>query len=44
MPGLDRPGLRLTRRRYMKAVVFHGIGDIRLDDVPVTEIQEPQTP
>jgi len=25
----------------MKAVVFHGIGDIRLDDVPEPEIQEP---
>ncbi len=25
----------------MKAVVWHGIGDIRLDDVPMPEIQEP---
>lgn len=25
----------------MKAVVFHGVGDIRLDDVPKPEIQEP---
>jgi threonine dehydrogenase-like Zn-dependent dehydrogenase len=25
----------------MKAVVFHGVGDIRLDDVPEQEIQEP---
>ena len=25
----------------MKAVVFHGIGDIRLDDVPEPQIQEP---
>jgi len=25
----------------MKAVVFHGIGDIRLDDVPEPEIKEP---
>ncbi|MCU0570101.1 MAG: glutathione-dependent formaldehyde dehydrogenase [Oculatellaceae cyanobacterium Prado106] len=25
----------------MKAVVFHGIGDIRLDDVPEPKIQEP---
>ncbi len=25
----------------MKAVVFHGIGDIRLDDVPQPKIQEP---
>ena len=25
----------------MKAVVFHGVGDIRLDDVPEPEIQEP---
>ena len=25
----------------MKAVVCHGIGDIRLDDVPEPEIQEP---
>ena len=24
----------------MKAVVFHGVGDIRLDDVPEPEIQE----
>ncbi len=24
----------------MKAVVFHGIGDIRLDDVPEPKIQE----
>jgi threonine dehydrogenase-like Zn-dependent dehydrogenase len=33
--------LHLARRRYMKAVVFHGVGDIRLDDVPEPEIQEP---
>jgi len=33
--------LRLKRRRYMKAVVFHGVGDIRLDDVPEPKIQEP---
>jgi threonine dehydrogenase-like Zn-dependent dehydrogenase len=25
----------------MKAVVFHGIGDIRLDDVPEPKIQAP---
>ncbi len=25
----------------MKAVVFHGVGDIRLDDVPDPKIQEP---
>ena len=25
----------------MKAVVFHGLGDIRLDDVPEPEIKEP---
>jgi len=25
----------------MKAVVFHGVGDIRLDDVPEPTIQEP---
>lgn len=25
----------------MKAVVFHGIGDIRLDDVPAPQLQEP---
>src|SRR4051812_10246403 len=25
----------------MKAVVFHGIGDIRLDDVPEPRIEEP---
>jgi threonine dehydrogenase-like Zn-dependent dehydrogenase len=25
----------------MKAVVFHGIGDIRLEDVPEPSIQEP---
>ncbi len=25
----------------MKAIVFHGIGDIRLDDVPEPKIQEP---
>ena len=25
----------------MKAVVFHGIGDIRLDSVPDAKIQEP---
>jgi threonine dehydrogenase-like Zn-dependent dehydrogenase len=25
----------------MKAVVFHGIGDIRLDDVPDPQLQEP---
>lgn len=25
----------------MKAVVFHGVGDIRLDDVPEPQIQEP---
>ncbi|MES1026419.1 alcohol dehydrogenase catalytic domain-containing protein [Gloeocapsa sp. BRSZ] len=25
----------------MKAVIFHGIGDIRLDDVPEPKIQEP---
>lgn len=25
----------------MKAVVFHGIGDIRLDDVPEPKIKEP---
>jgi threonine dehydrogenase-like Zn-dependent dehydrogenase len=37
----SRPGLHLARRRYMKAVVFHGVGDIRLDDVPEPEIQEP---
>ena len=24
----------------MKAVVWHGIGDIRLDDVPMPQIQE----
>jgi threonine dehydrogenase-like Zn-dependent dehydrogenase len=33
--------LHLARRRYMKAVVFHGVGDIRLDEVPEPEIQEP---
>jgi hypothetical protein len=26
----------------MKAVVFHGIGDIRLDSVPEPKIQEKQ--
>ena len=25
----------------MKAVVFHGIGDIRLEDVPEPKLQEP---
>ena len=25
----------------MKAVVFHSVGDIRLDDVPEPQIQEP---
>jgi len=25
----------------MKAVVFHGVGDIRLDDVPEPQIEEP---
>src|SRR5579884_2335337 len=25
----------------MKAVVFHGVGDIRLDDVPEPKIEEP---
>jgi threonine dehydrogenase-like Zn-dependent dehydrogenase len=25
----------------MKAVVFHGIGDIRLDDMPEPKIQDP---
>jgi hypothetical protein len=25
----------------MKAVVFHGVGDIRLDDVSEPEIEEP---
>ena len=25
----------------MKAVVFHALGDIRLDDVPEPEIKEP---
>jgi threonine dehydrogenase-like Zn-dependent dehydrogenase len=25
----------------MKAVVWHGIGDIRVDDVPVPRIQQP---
>ena len=25
----------------MKAVVFHGVGDIRLDDVPEPELREP---
>ncbi|MBB5447672.1 threonine dehydrogenase-like Zn-dependent dehydrogenase [Paraburkholderia sp. WSM4177] len=25
----------------MKAVVFHGIGDIRLDDVPDPQLQQP---
>ncbi len=25
----------------MKAVVFHGVGDIRLDNVPEPKIQEP---
>ena len=25
----------------MKAVVFHGVGDIRLDDVPEPKIQDP---
>jgi threonine dehydrogenase-like Zn-dependent dehydrogenase len=29
------------RREIMKAVVFHGIGDIRLDEVPNPKIQEP---
>jgi hypothetical protein len=42
-PDLDRPGQHLTRRKYMKAVVFHGVGDIRLDDVPEPEIRSPQT-
>jgi threonine dehydrogenase-like Zn-dependent dehydrogenase len=28
-------------RKIMKAVVFHGIGDIRIDDVPEPKIQEP---
>ena len=25
----------------MKAVVFHGVGDIRLDNVPEPELQQP---
>jgi threonine dehydrogenase-like Zn-dependent dehydrogenase len=25
----------------MKAVVFHGVGDIRVDDVPEPQLQEP---
>lgn len=25
----------------MKAVVFHGVGDIRLDEVPEPEIKDP---
>ena len=25
----------------MKAVVFHGVGDIRVDDVPEPTIQQP---
>ena len=25
----------------MKAVVFHGVGDIRLDDVPEPKIEQP---
>jgi threonine dehydrogenase-like Zn-dependent dehydrogenase len=29
------------RIKKMKAVVFHGIGDIRLDDMPEPKIQEP---
>src|SRR5690349_20188523 len=30
-----------TRRRAMKAVVFHGIGDIRMDEVPDPRIEKP---
>jgi threonine dehydrogenase-like Zn-dependent dehydrogenase len=29
-------------RKEVKAVVFHGVGDIRLDDVPEPKIQDPQ--
>src|SRR5579883_3130403 len=29
------------REKIMKAVVFHGIGDIRLEDVPEPKIKEP---
>jgi hypothetical protein len=28
------------RRDFMKAVVFHDIGDIRLDDVPEAQIKD----
>src|SRR5215467_4237791 len=30
-----------TRRTSMQAVVFHGIGDIRLEEVPDPEIEQP---
>jgi threonine dehydrogenase-like Zn-dependent dehydrogenase len=32
---------RIAEKIPMKAVVFHGIGDIRLEDVPEPKIQEP---
>jgi threonine dehydrogenase-like Zn-dependent dehydrogenase len=39
MTGASR--LNHSRNFAMKAVVFHGVGDIRLDDVPDPNIQEP---
>lgn len=38
LEGKERKGNRL---HPMKAVVFHGIGDIRLDDVPEPTIEQP---
>jgi hypothetical protein len=39
---LDSSGLPLQTRSYhMQAVVFHGIGDIRLEQVPDPTIQQP---
>ena len=37
----SRRPARTGRTPVMKAVVFHGLGDIRLDDVPEPKIQEP---
>src|SRR5690606_11866644 len=37
LPALIKNSMEIT----MKAVVFHGVGDIRLEDVPEPQLQEP---
>ena len=34
------PGIQLPEQSHMKAVVFHGIGDIRLDEVREPKLKD----